>query len=84
MTRKGVLVVIGKVEIQREVPLNALVRQVLDEWLEQRKDAAATGERALFVSRTGGRLSARSTATCGSSPPPRGSSCRRTRCATRV
>ena len=60
MTRKGVLVVIGKGEVQREVPLNALVRQVLDEWLEQRKDIAADGERELFVSRTGGRLSARS------------------------
>ncbi len=60
MTRKGVLVVIGKGEVQREVPLNALVRQVLDEWLEQRKDIAADGEPALFVSRTGGRLSARS------------------------
>ncbi|MDP8910059.1 MAG: tyrosine-type recombinase/integrase, partial [Chloroflexota bacterium] len=53
MTRKGVLVVIGKGDVQREVPLNALVRQVLDEWLEQRKDIAADGERALFVSRTG-------------------------------
>ena len=60
MTRKGVLVVIGKGDVQREVPLNALVRQVLDEWLTQRKDVAADGERALFVSRTGGRLSARS------------------------
>ena len=60
LTRKGVLVVLGKGEVQREVPLNALVRQVLDEWLEQRKDIAADGERALFVSRTGGRLSARS------------------------
>jgi integrase/recombinase XerC len=36
------------------------VRQVLDEWLEQRRDIPAEGERALFVSRTGGRLSARS------------------------
>jgi integrase/recombinase XerC len=60
MTRKGVLVVIGKGDVQREVPLNALVRQVLDEWLEERKDIAADCERALFVSRTGGRLSARS------------------------
>ncbi len=60
MTRKGVLVVIGKGDVQREAPLNALVRQVLDEWLEQRKDIAADGEPALFVSRTGGRLSARS------------------------
>jgi integrase/recombinase XerC len=60
MTRKGVLVVIGKGDVQREAPLNALVRQVLDEWLEQRKELAAPGERALWVSRTGGRLSARS------------------------
>ena len=60
MTRNGVLVVIGKGDVQREVSLNALVRQVLDEWLEQRKGIAAGGERALFVSRTGGRLSARS------------------------
>ena len=60
MAGKGVLVVIGKGDVQREVSLNALVRQVLDEWLEQRKGIAADGEPALFVSRTGGRLSARS------------------------
>jgi site-specific recombinase XerD len=59
-TRKGVLVVMGKGEMQREVPLNALVRQVLDEWLEHRATIAGVGERALWVSRTGGRLSARS------------------------
>jgi site-specific recombinase XerD len=58
--RTGVLVVVGKGEIQREVPLNALVRQVLEEWLEQRTVLAAEGERALWVSRAGGRLSARS------------------------
>ena len=38
--RKGVLVVLGKGELRREVPLNALVRQVLDEWLEHRKTLA--------------------------------------------
>ena len=59
-TRKGVLVVFGKGEMQREVPLNALVRQVLDEWLEHRATVAGAGERSLWVSRTGGRLSARS------------------------
>jgi len=59
-TRKGVLVVMGKGEMRREVPLNALVRQVLDEWLEHRATVAGAGERALWVSRTGGRLSARS------------------------
>jgi integrase len=58
--RKGVLVVTGKGELRREVPLNALVRQVLDEWLEHRTTLARDGERALWVSRTGGRLSARS------------------------
>ena len=57
-TRKGVVVVFGKGEMQREVPLNALVRQVLDEWLQQRAVFACEGERALWVSRTGGRLSA--------------------------
>ncbi len=60
LTRKGVLVVIGKGEVQREVPLNALVRQVLDEWVQVRDKIAQDGERALFVSRTGVRLSARS------------------------
>ena len=58
--RKGVLVVIGKGEIRREVPLNALVRQVLEEWLAQRIVLARGDEEALWVSRTGGRLSARS------------------------
>jgi site-specific recombinase XerD len=58
--RKGLLVVLGKGELRREVPLNALVRQVLEEWLEHRETVAADGERALWVSRSGGRLSARS------------------------
>ena len=58
--RKGVLAVAGKGEISREVPLNALVRQVLEEWLQHRAALARDGERALWVSRTGGRLSARS------------------------
>ena len=59
-TRKGLLVVMGKGELRREVALNALVRQVLDEWLDHRKTLARDGERALWISRTGGRLSARS------------------------
>jgi hypothetical protein len=33
------------------VPLNALVRQVIDEWLDQRAVIAREGERALWVSR---------------------------------
>lgn len=60
MTRKGVLRVIGKGEVRRDVPLNALVRQVLEEWLTERAVVANEGEPALWVSRTGGRLSARS------------------------
>ena len=59
-SRKGTVVVrSGKRDAYREVPLNALARQVLDEWIEARKGLAAGGERALFVSRAGGRLSAR-------------------------
>ena len=42
-TRKGVLVVFGKGEMQREVPLNALVRQVLDEWLRTARCTRARG-----------------------------------------
>ena len=53
-TRKGVLAIVGKGEIQREVPLNALVRQVLDEWLEHRKALARDGEQALWVSERSG------------------------------
>jgi site-specific recombinase XerD len=60
LTRKGVLVVMGKGEMRREVPLNALVRQILEEWLKERKKIARAGERALWISRSGGRLSARS------------------------
>jgi site-specific recombinase XerC len=58
--RKGVVIVrAGKGDAYREVPLNALVRAVLDEWLKPRKPPARPGERALFVSRGGVRLSAR-------------------------
>ncbi|HKG37767.1 MAG TPA: hypothetical protein VKB25_02160, partial [Conexibacter sp.] len=54
--RKGVLVVLGKGELRREVPLNALVRQVLEEWLAEHAKLVREGERALWVSRTGRRL----------------------------
>jgi integrase/recombinase XerC len=63
--RKGVVIVrAGKGDAYREVPLNALVRQVLSEWLEPRGprvELAAEGETAVFVSRGGVRLSARAT-----------------------
>jgi site-specific recombinase XerD len=61
--RKGVVIVrSGKGDAYREVPLNALVRQVLDEWLAERKTRAVdeSGERPLFVGRSGRRLSKRS------------------------
>jgi integrase/recombinase XerC len=59
--RKGVVVVrSGKGDTYREVPLNALVRQVLDEWLGEHKRLAAEGERAVFVGRGGRRLAKRS------------------------
>lgn len=61
--RKGVVIVrSGKGDAYREVPLNALVRQVLDEWLAARKTEAVdeSGERPLFVGRSGRRLSKRS------------------------
>src|SRR4051794_34777749 len=47
--RNGLVVVLsGKGDAYREVPLNALVRQVLDEWLGERTRLAVEGERALF------------------------------------
>jgi site-specific recombinase XerC len=60
--RKGVVIVrSGKGDAYREVPLNALVRQVLEEWLAERKSkASGDGERAVFVGRSGRRLSKRS------------------------
>ncbi len=61
--RKGVVIVrSGKGDAYREVPLNALVRQVLEEWLARTQDQAPRSERerALFVGRAGRRLSKRS------------------------
>ncbi len=61
--RKGVVIVrSGKGDAYREVPLNALVRQVLEEWLAERKNKAVDedGEQPLFVGRSGRRLSKRS------------------------
>ncbi len=58
--RKGVVIVrAGKGDAYREVPLNALVRAVLDEWLKARKALASASGPALFVTRAGARLSAR-------------------------
>jgi site-specific recombinase XerD len=59
--RKGVVVVrSGKGDAYREVELNALVRAMLDEWVEERKKIAPDDETSFFVSRTGSALSSRS------------------------
>ena len=59
--RKGLVVVrSGKGDAYREVELNALVRAILDEWVDARKKIAAKGETRFFVSRTGTALSSRS------------------------
>jgi site-specific recombinase XerC len=55
-----VIVRSGRGDTYREVPLNALVRQVMEEWLTDRERCAVAGERALFVGRGGRRLAKRS------------------------
>jgi site-specific recombinase XerC len=72
----------GKGEMRREAPVNAPVRQVLDEWLEHRATVAGAGERALWVQPD--RLSAVGTLRRPGRPDGRcwqGLSCRRTPCA---
>ncbi len=57
--RKGEVVVrSGKGDAGRSVPLNAVIRDMLREWLAERQ--APEREQAVFVTRRGGRLSARS------------------------
>lgn len=59
--RKGLVVVrSGKGDAYREVELNALVRAMLDEWVDARKKIAAQDETSFFVSRNGSALSSRS------------------------
>jgi integrase/recombinase XerC len=59
-SRKGTVIVrSGKRDAYREVPLNALVRATITEWLERRPALADQEEKALFVSRGRRRLSAR-------------------------
>ena len=59
--RKGLVVVrSGKGDAYREVELNALVRAMLDEWVDARNKIARKGETSFFVSRTGDELSSRS------------------------
>jgi integrase len=58
--RKGVLVVYGKGGKVREVPIHPRLRGPLQAWLDQRAAWANAGtEKALFLNRSGARLSAR-------------------------
>ena len=59
--RKGVVIVrSGKGAAYREVPLNALVRRLLEEWLEVRQRLVGEGSTAFLLSRTGQPLTKRS------------------------
>ena len=55
----GLLQVTGKGSKTRRLPVGRLARQAVQRWLEARPRLARTEEPALFVSRRGGRLSAR-------------------------
>jgi site-specific recombinase XerC len=58
--RKGVLRVFGKGGKTREVPVHAALAMLLQAWLDERAGwPGATSERALFLSRRNGRLTAR-------------------------
>jgi integrase/recombinase XerD len=62
--RKGVLVVYGKGGKIREVPIHPQLRESLTGWLDERpKWRNADVEKALFLNRRGGRLSARAAST---------------------
>jgi integrase-like protein len=49
----------GKGDLLREVPVNPLVRQVLDEWLTDRAKDADADQPAMFLAHAGARLSLR-------------------------
>jgi integrase/recombinase XerC len=55
--------VTGKGNRQRVVPVGRKAREALRAWLRERPDHAGAGERAVFVSRRGGRLSRNSIGT---------------------
>ena len=59
---QGLLRVRGKGDKEREVPIGGPAREALHRWLTVRGELAAPGERALFVSRRGNRLSVESIA----------------------
>lgn len=56
----GVVRVTGKGDKARIVPVGRMALEAIGRWLERRSHLAAEHQQALFVSRQGGRLSARS------------------------
>lgn len=60
---EGLVKVLGKGQKMRIVPVGQTACQVLGKWLKIRAALAAEGEAAVFVSRNGARLSARSVQT---------------------
>jgi len=57
--RRAILRIYGKGERVREVPIHPKLREALENWLEGRKRWPGSDNRALFLNRRGGRLSAR-------------------------
>jgi integrase/recombinase XerC len=58
--RQGEIRVIGKGDKERKAPFSGLAKEWVDKWLKVRDDLASTGEKALFVSKLGTRISHRS------------------------
>ena len=56
---EGLVRVTGKGSKQREAAVGRKARAAIEAWLRDRRELAAEGEPALFVSRRGGRLSTR-------------------------
>ncbi|MDP2491689.1 tyrosine recombinase XerC [Vibrio splendidus] len=58
--RQGEIRVIGKGDKERKAPFSGLAKEWVDKWLKVRSDLASPGEKALFVSKLGTRISHRS------------------------
>ncbi|MEZ9338261.1 MULTISPECIES: tyrosine recombinase XerC [Vibrio] len=58
--RQGEIRVIGKGDKERKAPFSGLAKEWVDKWLKVRGDLASSGEKALFVSKLGTRISHRS------------------------
>lgn len=58
--RQGEIRVIGKGDKERKAQFSGLAKEWVDKWLKVRGDLASPGEKALFVSKLGTRISHRS------------------------